>query len=151
MATVTYQTYDRENKPTSMSIRADDAVAGASVQALADAIDAIILGTAVSAKSTVSTVVDTGTPGPSAQNFAQRGNKWLFRVSVALDKQGAGDIYNYELGTADNAVLPSSDSDFLDLSAGVGATLKAAFETVYESPEGNPGVLLSVQQINRGE
>ena len=149
MATISIQTYDRENKPTSMSIGADDAVTGLNVQALADAIDAIVLGTAVSAKTIISTIVDAGTPGPSAEAFAQRGNKWLLRVSVPLDKQGDGDIYTHEIGTADNAQLPSTDSDFLDLTAGVGAALKTALETVYESPEGNPGTLLSVQQVNR--
>jgi len=149
MATVSIQTYDRENKPTSMSVGADDAVTGANVQALADAVDAIILGTAVSAKTAVTTVVDAGTPGPSAETFAQRGNKWLLRVSVPLDKQGEGDIYTHEIGTADNAQLPSTDSDFLNLAAGVGLALKTAFEAVYESPEGNPGTLLSAQQVNR--
>lgn len=149
MATVSIQTYDRENKPTSMSVGADDAVGDAAVQALIDAVDAIILGTDASGKTTISNVVDAGTPGPSAELFAQRGNKWLLRVNVPLDKQGEGDIYTHEIGTADNAQLPSADTDFLDLTAGVGLALKTALEAVYESPEGNPGTLLSVQQVNR--
>lgn len=149
MAQLNFRTYDRENKATSLTILADDLVTSPNVQALADALDAVIRGSAIRATSSIITVVDAGAAGPSTDIDAQRGNKWLMRVDVPLDKQGVGAVYTHELGTCDNSVLSAPADDFLDLSAGVGATLKAAFELIYESPEGNPGTLLSVQQVNR--
>jgi len=151
MATITIQTYDRSlpTKSTSMSLPADDAVGDIAVQALADAVDAIIRGTAVSATVTVPNVVDAGSSGPATDIDADRGNKWLLRTFVAADDQGAGKTYQNEIGTADNGVLPSASNDFLDLTAGVGLALKTAWDAVYESPQGNAGVLLSCQQVNR--
>lgn len=151
MASITFKTYDRSlpTKATSMEVPAADAVADIPVQALADAIDPVIRGTAVSAVVTVPNAVDAGTPGPSADIDADRGNKWLFRTSVALDNDGVGAIYQNEIGTADNGVLPSASNDFLDLAAGVGLALKTAWDAVYQSKQGNPGLLLSVQQVNR--
>jgi len=147
MGRITLTTIDRESKSTSLSIGADDAVGGVAVQALADAVDAVILGSDVQAVSTVATVVDAGSDEPPNEPFANRGNKWIFRTQVALEN---GKIYTNEIGTADNAQLPSASSDFLDLTAGVGLALKTAWDAVFESDDGNPGVLLSVQQINRG-
>ena len=151
MSKVTIQTYDRSLpvKETSMTFPAPDAVTGPEVQAVVDAIDAIILGTAASGTINVPTVVDAGTPGPASSQLADRGNKWMLRTSVALDKGGAGMIYKNEIGTADNTQLPSSSNDFLDLTAGVGLALKTAWEAAYESPDANPGILLSCQQVNR--
>lgn len=151
MAKVIISTKDRQNNSTSMSIGADDAVSNANVSALKAAIDAIILGSAARAAVTISTVVEPGSNGPSTDKDANRGNKWLFSVFVADDKQGSGDTYNYEIGTADNSLLPTADTDFIDLTAGAGLALKSAFEAVYRSGEGNTGVLTSVQQVNRGD
>lgn len=143
------QTYDRHNKVTSMRLPVDPAATGPNLQAVVDAMDAVVLGVACSGKKTATTVIDAGSAGPSTDVDANRGNKWLVKIFVALDKGGAGDIYDYELGTADNAQLPLASSDFLDLTAGVGLALKTAIETVYQSDEGNPGVVQSVQQVNR--
>lgn len=145
MATVTISTYDRANKGTSLSIGADDAVTDVNVQALADAIDPIIRGVAVKAVVTIPNVVDGGTPGPSTDKDAQRGNKWLFRVYDSVGQK----TYTHEIGTADNTVLPTAADDFIDLTAGVGLALKTAWDAVYLSPDGNAGSLLSVQQVNR--
>lgn len=147
MATLSFSTYDRLGKPTSMSIGADDAVSGANVQALADAIDAVIRGSAVKAVVSVDTIVDAGNATPPNDQEANRGSKWLYRVQVAAE---GGKIYTHEIGTADGSQLATASDDFLDLTAGVGLALKSAFEAVYESPNGNAGVLLSVQQVNRG-
>ncbi len=146
-ARITLSSYDRENKATSMSILGDDLVTTGQVQALADAVDAIILGVGVRAVRSIETVVDAGEAGPSSEFYAQRGNKWLMRVQDNVTSQ----IYNHEFGTADQEQLPSPGSDFLDLTGGVGLSLKTAFEAAYESPDGNAGTLLSVQQVNRGQ
>lgn len=150
MATMTFLSYDRENKRTSMSMNADDAILDATVQAVVDALDAVILGTAVRGSVTTTNLVDAGAAGPSAEAFANRGNKWLFRIQASAGAD-AGTIYQHELGTADNDQLPSATTDFLDLTAGVGLALKTAIDAAWESPIGSAGVLLSVQQVNRAE
>ncbi len=151
MSKVTIGTFDRSLpvKETSMTFPAPDAITDPQVQAVVDAVDAIILGTDASGVVTIPNIVDVGLPGPAASNLANRGDKWMLRTSVALDKGGAGSIYKNEIGTADGTQLPSSSNDFLDLTAGLGLALKAAWEIAYESPDGNPGILLSVQQVNR--
>lgn len=151
MAKITISTYDRALpvKQTSMTLPAADAVGDIAVQALVDAVDAVILGTDAAGVVTVPNVVDAGVPGPASNINADRGNKWMFRTSVPLDNGGDGAIYTNEIGTADNSQLPSANVDFLDLTAGVGLALKTAWDAVYESPDGNPGTLLSVQQVNR--
>lgn len=142
-------TYDRLNKPTSMKIPCAAGITGPQAIAVADAVEAVILGVAPGAVQSARTVHQAPTAGPSTELGANRGNKLQIKVAVALDKGGAGDIYDYEIGTFDDSVLPSSSSDFLDLTAGVGLALKTAIEAVYESDEGNPGVLQSAQQVNR--
>jgi len=132
-----------------MEVPAADAVGDVAVQALADAVDAIIRGTDVSAVVTVPNVVDVGLPGPATDIDADRGNKWLLRTSVPADNGAQGAIYKNEIGTADNGALPAASNDFLDLSAGVGLALKTAWDAVYVSKQGNAGTLLSVQQVNR--
>ena len=150
MATITFQTYDRSNKRSSMAIGADDAVTDPQVQAVADALNAVIVGTDVKATVTIPNVVDAGVAGPSASIQAQRGNKWLprFQSSAGAD---IGKVFTHEIGTCDNTVLPSATDDFLDLTAGVGLALKTAADVAWRSPIGSAGALVSVQQVNRGE
>jgi len=146
MATVTIGTIDRLGKRTSLAIGAADAVLDASVQALVDAIAPIIRGAAPSGVVTVGNVVDPGSAVPPADFEANRGSKWLFSTQVGAEN---GKIYVNEIGTADGSVLPSSATDNIDLSAGVGATLKFAWDAVFRSDDGNTGELISVKQVNR--
>lgn len=145
MSDARFSTIDRLGKPTSTTINVDDAIADATIQSLADAIDAVIIGADVKAVKTLSTIVDAGSLIPPNNVNANRGNKWLFRTQVAAEN---GKVYDNELGTADSLQLPSAAQDFLDLTAGVGLALKTAWEAAYQSPNGNPGVLLTVQQVN---
>lgn len=147
MARVNFSTYDRLNKQTSMSVPVNDAIGDVAVQALADALDAIILGVAIKATVTVPNVVDAGALGPSTDQDADRSRKWLFRTFVAAENK----TYNNEIGTADNAILPGSGSDFVDLTAGLGLAVKTAWDAEYETPNGNSGVLASIQQVSREE
>lgn len=150
MASVTFSTYDRNNKRSSMTIHADNAVTNLNVQSVVDALDAIIVGTATRGVVTVPNVVDAGAAGPSADLNAERGQKWLFRVQSTAGAD-IGQIFQHELGTADNAVLPNANSDFIDLTVVPGLTLKTAWDTIWESPIGSTGSLLSVQRVNRAE
>jgi hypothetical protein len=117
------------------------------LQAIVDAVDAVILGAAASGTKTISSVIDAGSAVPPTSTSAERGNKWLIRIQDSVNSK----IFTHEIGTADNAQLPSSTDDYLDLTAGVGLALKTAIEAAYESPYGNVGVLLSVQQVNRAD
>jgi len=146
MATLTISTIDRLSKGTSMALGVADAITNPNAQAVADAVDAVILGAAVRASVTIPNVVDAGSALPPTDKAANRGNKWLFRFQDST----TGKIYTNEIGTADDAQLPSATNDYLDMTAGVGLALKTALDAVYESPVGNAGVLLSVQQVNRG-
>ena len=145
MARLTFSTVDRFSKRTSMTIGADNAVAGAAVQAVADALDAILLGSDVRAVNTQETVVDVGSAVAPASKLATRFKKWQIQIYDAI-----GDVtYTHEIGTADASVLATSTDDFLDLTAGVGLALKTAIEAVYESPDGNGGTVISVQEVSR--
>lgn len=145
MARATFRTIDRLSLATSMNIGVADAVADLDVQALADAIDGVILGAAVSATVTVDNEVDPGSAVPPASALANRGDKWLLRAQDST----TGNIYTHEMGVADFSQLSTPTDDYLDLTAGVGLALKTAFDDVYVSPAGNTGVLLSVQQVTR--
>jgi hypothetical protein len=138
-------TIDRLSKPTSTRHAIITAATSPQIQALIDAWDAIVLGSLLKGVRSVDSVIDAGSQTPPSDDNANRGNKWLVRAQDST----TGKIYTHELGTADNAQLPTPTSDFLDLTAGTGLALKTAFDAIYESPQGNTGVMLSCQQVTR--
>lgn len=138
-------TIDRQSNRSTLSLGIKTAATTPQLQALVDAVDAIIIGSPASGTKVVSTPVDIGESTPPANKDANRGNKWLFRAQDSVN----GKIFTHEIGCADNTLLASADGDYIDLTGTEGAALKTAFEAVYESPYGNAGVLLSVQQVNR--
>lgn len=145
MTDFTVATLDRLSKRTSMTIGVNDAATNPQLQAIVDAVDGIILGSAASGTKTVPTVIDAGSSAAPADTGANRLNKWLLRFQDSTN----GKIFTHEIGCADNTQLPSPTSDFLDLTAGTGLALKTAVDAVYRSPYGNAGVLVSVQQVSR--
>lgn len=145
MPSLSISTVDRHSKRTSMIVGIDSGATDPEVQAVADAIDAVILGASVSAIVTTPNVVDAGSAVPPSDVDANRGNKWLLRIQDDTN----GKIFTHEIGTADNSLLATASDDFLDITADEGLALKTAIETIYESPYGNTGTLLSVQQVNR--
>jgi len=78
--------------------------------------------------------------------LAQREKKWLARYHDATN----GQKFQVSWGTADLS-LHMTNSEFLDLSTGAGAALKAAFEDVVVSPNDSSHavVLDSVQFVGR--
>lgn len=145
MADLTLSTIDRQSKPTSTSLPVQDATTNPQAQAIIDAYDALVLGADLRGVITVPNVVDLGSQVPPADDNANRGNKMLVRIQEAV----TGKIRRYELGTFDNAQLPSPTDDFVDITAGNGLALKTAIEAVYETENGNAGTVLSIQQITR--
>lgn len=83
---------------------------------------------------------------PAASALAQRENKWLMRYHDAVN----GQKFQVSVGTAD-LTKKMTNSEFVDLSTGAGATLKTAFEAVVVSPnDGSHAVVLdSVQFVGR--
>lgn len=142
---ISLSTIDRLSLPTSTRIAAITAVTDPQIQTLTDAWDAVILGALLKAVKSEDSTIDAGSQTPPASALANRGDKWLVRAQDST----TGKVFTHELGTADFTQLPTPTSDFLDLTAGVGLALKNAFNAVYESPEGNTGVMLSVQQVTR--
>ena len=138
-------TLDRQSNRSTLSVGVKPAATNPQLQSLVDAVDAVIIGSAASGTKVVSTPIDVGDSTPPANKDANRGNKWLFRAQDSTN----GKIFTHEIGCADNTLLASADGDYIDLTGTEGAALKAAWEAVYESPYGNAGVLLSVQQVNR--
>lgn len=145
MASLTLSTIDRNSKKSILKLGVDPAATNIALQALTDALDAVTIGSDIKAVKTEDTQIDAGNATPSANQQSDRGRKWLFRSQDTVN----GKIFTNELGCADNTLLPSANSDMLDLTAGAGLTLKTAWEAVYESPYGNSGTLLSVQQVMR--
>ncbi len=142
---VSMSTIDRLSLPTSTRMGAITASTDPQIQALVDAWDAVIIGASIKGVKSEDSIIDGGSQVPPADNLANRGDKWLARAQDSTTSK----IYTHELGTADYSQLPTPTSDNLDLTAGVGLALKSAFDAIYESPEGNTGVLLSVQQVTR--
>ena len=145
MAIAKFSSIDRLGLATSMSIGCIDSATNSSIQSVADALDAIILGANIRATKTVATVVDIGSATPPADLNANRDHKWLLRFQDGLN----GNIYTHEIGTADPAQLPAPTSDFVSLTAGNGLALKTAIDSLYRSPDNNAGTLLSVQDVSR--
>lgn len=112
--------------------------------ALAASVAAITMGTV---RHTTTLLDETvGTINPAASVLAQRENKFLCRYHDV----STGQKFRVSLPTADLSVLPNN-SEFIDLSTGVGATFKTDFEAVVRSPNNaaNAVTLDSIQFVGR--
>jgi hypothetical protein len=67
--------------------------------------------------------------GFASSNLAQRENKWLVRYHDGTNSKK----YRVEIPTAKLSLL-AANSEFLDLTAGVGLAFKSAFEAIAKSP-----------------
>jgi len=87
-----------------------------------------------------------GSADPAASQLAQREKKWLVRYHDATTQER----FTTSIGTADLTVLPNH-SEFIDISTGVGATFKSAFEAFVKSSSdpSHSVVVDSVQYVGR--
>jgi len=111
---------------------------------LAAAIAGVTMGTV---RHTTTLLEETaGTSNPAASVLAQRENKYLCRAHDVT----TGQKFRFSLPTADLSQLPNN-SEFLDLTGGVGQALKDAYEAVGKSPydASHAVVLDSVQFVGR--
>jgi len=114
------------------------------IAALAEAVDAVIIGQIQKGVTILGTGYVSTSPASSA--LAQRENKWLCRYHDAT----TNDKFTVSIGTADLTLL-ANHSEFLDLTASVGADLKSAFEAIVVSPldDTHAVVLDTVQFVGR--
>ena len=98
--------------------------------ALSDAIVAIVLGAKVQSRWGD---VDNIVAAPPTSKLAQRGVKWTLQ---GRDSVTGVPVINH-IPTADLTKLPAGAGEDLDLTAGVGAALKTAYEALVKSPAGN--------------
>lgn len=114
------------------------------LDALKAAIQGITLGRFV--REVVESDVTQISATPATDPLAQRENKWLCRYHGNT----LGQKFNVSLPTADVS-LHMTNSEFLDLTGGVGGTFKTAFEAVVKSPNdaAESVTLDSVQFVGR--
>lgn len=118
---------------------------------LKTAIDGVTLGLLTGTNLTWAADV-LGPPGGVASSVnAQRENKWLIRYFDTVTNRP----FQVSLGCADLALL-SGNSDTINLRDGATpappaafVAFKTAFETVVQSPDGNPVKTLSAQHVGR--
>lgn len=132
------------NFPIATTNGANIAAVATWLTALNAAIDGIVIGNLASSQQVLKSTLYSAVP--AASPLAQRENKWLCRYhdNTTLQK---GSV---SIGTADLTLL-TDNSEFLDITAGVGLAFKDAFEDVVVSPynDANPVTLDSVQFVGR--
>lgn len=129
---------------SSVGINVDDAAGDAALTALFNAVVGVIKGETGQSTLVTSVQKNAGTGLQSADPGAQKEMKWLCRINDAT----LGKTYRFEIPTADFDALPVN-SDFLDLTAGVGLALKTAFDAIGQSSYGNGATLISVELVGR--
>lgn len=102
--------------------------------ALESALQAVVLGAKVQSRWGDA---DSFAAAAPSSKLAQRGVKWTLQ---GRDSTTGVPVINH-VPTADLTKLPSGSSEDLDLTTGVGATLKTAYEALVKSPAGNAVVL----------
>lgn len=102
---------------------------------LSAAVGNVILGNLLRTQIVLSR--DEISSAPAALQAAQRENKLLLRYHGATSNQK----FSVSIPTFDLTLLPNH-SEFLDLTAGDGATLKSAFEAVVRSPNDDTEVVI---------
>jgi len=142
----TISAVDRMALLSSTSYTVLDGATDANLGGLQNAQEALMRGSDAKGVKSVRTTLDVGDSTPPNDKQSNRGNKALVRIQDTV----TGNISNHEIGIFDNDLLPLASNDFLDLTAGVGATYKAAMENYVLSSAGNSIVCLSVQQVERG-
>ena len=130
---VSFETVDTELDGSTFS---DDYTDITDIQ---DALAAIILGN--NGPLSYVAVESGSTPAPPNDPFAQTNIQWVFEYTDNV----TGSRRTTRVGTADLDVasIMYNGAPAIDLSTGVGATLKAAFETAVRN-EGNAVTLVAV-------
>jgi hypothetical protein len=120
---------DYDNEASTVSVPVDPGFTEAEAQTLRDAIDALTLGAAGNGKLISETDLTGGTVGKASDENAQRERKWLVRGVTP-----GGFARTIEIPCA-LATLLSTDSKFLNVGSGPGATFVTALEVGWWDPQ----------------
>lgn len=145
--TFTYQDYSREKSNvrfavTTMTAANFDAT-NTAINALSTAILAIQKENCLQSKRVIAQN-NFITRSPASSAAAQREMKWL----LLFEDNTLHTLFRHEIPIA-NPDLLTSNSDYLNLGAGVGSDLVDAAEAVVVSPAGNTASLVSVQFVGK--
>lgn len=145
---------DHDNKTGTLAcesyepLQAEWAAFQTTITTFMNAIIAAIVGDVSPFKNWWSWDYDAPAKTNAASPLAQREVKWLCRYQSSTDS--TAPVYRCEIPTADLSLL-ANNTEFLDLSAGAGATFKSAFEAIVVTPDAaeDAVTLLSVQFVSR--
>ena len=135
---------DADNEKSTIGIEVADAVGDAALTSLFGAIQGVLLGNEGQSVLRTDVNKDNGPGGVPANNFAQRGIKWLIRYTDDV----TGKQESRELPTADLALL-ATGTEFMDIGAGAGLTLVTELESTMLSSEGNAISVVNIEYVNR--
>jgi hypothetical protein len=143
-----YADYGNEKARFKLALPALTAVNYIAKKALVDTLVTSITGIVIGNLNQETIIIDRVgvVAGAASSALAQRENKWLVRYHDASNAKK----YRVEIPTADLTLLVAH-AEFLDLTAGVGAAFKAAFEAIIVSPydDSHAVVVDSVQFVGR--
>lgn len=143
----TYQDYSKEISKARFKINAITAANFDATVSLVNALSAAILGCQVENALQSKKVIAQNnfiTRAPATDKASQRETKWL----MTLEDATLHTLSRHEFPLADSQYV-QANTDFMDLSDGVGEALKTAVEAVVLSPAGNAVLLVSVQYVGR--
>lgn len=145
--TFSYQDYSREKSNVRFAVTTMTAATFDAVNTAINSLSTAILGIQTENSLQSKRVIAANnfiTRSPAADPTTQREIKWL----ALFEDDTLHSLFRHEIPQADPALL-GSNSDYLDLSAGVGQAFKTAAEAVVLSPAGNSASLISVQLVGK--
>lgn len=147
MGKLNYTIVDHDGESSTVGMNSVDLTAGnfaaevAELDAVTDAIDAVILGTP--RNKVIQAITEEIAGVLPANPFAQREIKWLVSGNDAN-----GQPHTMEIPTADLQHL-SANTGTMDLTAGVGLALKTALDTAWKTRTGVAITVNSVTHVGR--
>ena len=142
MAKMVVPVIDFTNEKSSVTLYVEDAISDPNFTLLYDALIAIILDGGQQSKLVTEAGKDGADVGKATDQFAQRESKWLGQF-----RDSAGDVGTFEIPCADlNFVTVGGE---LDLTQGVGLTLKTQFDSLARSHKGLAVTLEQVTHVGR--
>lgn len=143
MTTLSIRFIDFSNEVAATQVYVADAITDPNAAALASAVDGLSIGTREKTTKHLSTIISGGSTTPPTNHFAQRELRFLCRYTDIT----TGKRYSFSIPCADADL--ANNADMVDLTGGVGATLKSTFEAQCVSELGNLVALNSVELIGR--
>jgi len=143
----TYQDYSREKSRVRFNVQTMTAANFDATISLINALSTAILGVQVENALQSKRVIAQDnliSRAAATDKASQRETKWL----ITLEDATLHTLSRHEIPLADTQYV-TANTDFMDLSAGAGDTLKSAVEAGCKSPAGNAVNVMSVQLVGK--